>query len=121
MKCENNPKNKKAENSEITVDILFDVRYSVVTITEEEKKMNAADIVRKVLSDVGISQKKIASKIGLKTQQGFYNLLLAKQGMRIDNFVKVMDALGYDVVVKNRVTDEIILVEVSPCDTDTDE
>lgn len=73
--------------------------------------MNAADIVRKVLGDVGLSQKKLATKIGLKTQQGVFNMLNAKQGMRIDNFIKIMDVLGYEVVVRNKVNDEIIVVE----------
>lgn len=78
--------------------------------------MNAADIVRKVLVEVGISQKKLATKIGLKTQQGVFNMLNAKQGMRIDNFIKVMDVLGYDVVVRNRVNDEEIIVEAGKDD-----
>ena len=83
--------------------------------------MNAADIVRQVMDSVGMSQKKMATKIGLKTQQSVFNILNAKQGMRIDNFIKMMNVLGYDVVVKNRVTDETITVEVETCDTDTAE
>ena len=83
--------------------------------------MKAADIVRQVMDSVGMSQMKMAKKIGLKTQQSVFNILNAKQGMRIDNFVKMMNVLGYDVVVKNRVTDEEIPVEVELCDTDTAE
>lgn len=83
--------------------------------------MRAADIVRQIMESVGVSQKKLATKIGLKTQQSVFNILNAKQGMRIDNFIKMMDVLGYDVMVKNRVTDEMIKVEVESCDTDTDE
>lgn len=81
--------------------------------------MKAADIVRQIMDSVGVSQKKLADKIGLKTQQSVFNILNAKQGMRIDNFVKIMNVLGYDVIVKNRVTDEETKVEVSTCDTDT--
>lgn len=73
--------------------------------------MNAADIVRKVLGGVNMSQKKLATKIGLKSQQGVFNMLNAKQGMRIDNFIKIMDVLGYEVVVRNKVNDETIVVE----------
>ena len=80
--------------------------------------MKAADIVRHVLEDIGMSQKKLATKIGIKTQQSVFNMLSAKQGMRIDNFIKIMNVLGYDVMVKNRVTDETIIVEVETCDTD---
>lgn len=83
--------------------------------------MRAADIVRQIMDSVGMSQKKMADKIGLKTQQSVFNILNAKQGMRIDNFVKMMNVLGYDVVVKDRVTDKEIAVEVESCDTDTAE
>ena len=83
--------------------------------------MKAADIVRQVMDSVGMSQKKLADKIGLKTQQSVFNILNAKQGMRIDNFVKMMNVLGYDVMVKHRVTDQEITVEVDACDTDTGE
>lgn len=83
--------------------------------------MRAADIIRQVLANKGLSQKKLATKMGLKTQQSIFNILNAKQGMRIDNFIKMMNILGYDVIVKDRVNDEIIEVEVGSCDTDTDE
>ena len=83
--------------------------------------MKAADIVRYGMESLGVSQKQLATKIGLKTQQSVFNILNAKQGMRIDNFVKMMNVLGYDVMVKHRVTDQEIIVEVEACDTDTGE
>lgn len=84
-------------------------------------KMKAAEIVRHGMESLGVSQKQLATKIGLKTQQSVFNILNAKQGMRIDNFVKMMNVLGYDVMVKHRVTDQEIIVEVEACDTDTGE
>ena len=81
--------------------------------------MKAAEIVRHGMESLGVSQKQLATKIGLKTQQSVFNILNAKQGMRIDNFVKMMNVLGYDVMVKHRVTDQEITVEVEACDTDT--
>ena len=74
--------------------------------------MNAVEIVRMAIEESGLSQKKVGEKIGLKTQQGMFNLLKAKKGMRIDNFVALMDALGYDVVVKHRVNDKEVVVEM---------
>lgn len=70
----------------------------------------AGQIAREVLDAAGISQKKLAEKMGLKTQQAVFNLLKAKNGMRVDNFVKMMNLLGYDVVVRNKVTDEEVFV-----------
>lgn len=65
----------------------------------------AGQIAKEVLDAAPISQKKLAEKMGLKTQQAVFNLLKAKNGMRVDNFVKMMNALGYDVVVRNKVSD----------------
>ena len=66
----------------------------------------AGQVARSVLEASGISQKKLAEKMGLKSQQAVFNLLKAKNGMRVDNFIKMMGLLGYDVVVRNKVTDE---------------
>ena len=78
----------------------------------------AGQIAREVLDASGISQKKLAEKMGLKTQQGVFNLLKAKNGMRTDNFVKMMNLLGYDVVVRNKVTDEEVFVSSEGSDSE---
>lgn len=78
----------------------------------------AGQIAREVLEASGISQKKLADKMGLKTQQGVFNLLKAKNGMRVDNFVKMMNLLGYDVVVRNKVTDEEVFVSAEGSDAE---
>ena len=63
-----------------------------------------------IKEQAGISQKKLAEKMGLNSQQAVYNMLNAKNGMRVDNFVKMMAVLGYDVIVRNRVNDEEIQI-----------
>ena len=73
-------------------------------------KKTAGQIAKDVLAASGISQKKLADKMGLKAQQAVFNLLNAKNGMRTDNFVKMMNILGYDVIVRDRVTDKETLV-----------
>ena len=74
--------------------------------------MNASAIVRKIMSEAGVSQKKIADQIGLNSQQAVFNMLNAKLGMRIDNFIKIMNALGYEVIVRNKDSNESIIVDV---------
>ena len=71
-------------------------------------KKTAIQAVKDIREDIGISQKKLAEKMELKSQQAVFNMLNAKNGMRVDNFVKMMEIMGYDVVVRNRVTDEEI-------------
>ena len=61
-----------------------------------------------IWKDSGLSQKKLAEKMELKSQQAAFNMLKAKNGMRADNFVKMMNILGYDVVIRNKVNDEEI-------------
>lgn len=77
---------------------------------------------RKLAYDIwnasGVSQKKLAEKMGLKTQQAVFNMLNAKNGMRVDNFVRMMNVLGYDVVVRNKVTDEETLVDAEGNDSE---
>jgi plasmid maintenance system antidote protein VapI len=70
----------------------------------------AIQLARDIWDASGISQKKLAEKMGLKTQQAVFNMLNAKNGMRVDNFVRMMNVLGYDVVVRNKVTDEETLI-----------
>ena len=70
----------------------------------------AGQLARDIWNESGISQKKLAEKMGLKTQQGVFNMFKAKNGMRVDNFVRMMNLLGYDVVVRNKVTDEETIV-----------
>lgn len=61
-----------------------------------------------IWKDSGLSQKKLAEKMELKSQQAAFNMLKAKNGMRADNFVKMMNILGYDVIIRNKVNDEEI-------------
>lgn len=71
-------------------------------------KKTALQAANEIRESIGISQKKLAEKMELKSQQAVFNMLNAKNGMRVDNFVKMMEIMGYDVVVRNKVTDEEI-------------
>ena len=73
-------------------------------------RKTAGVIARDALASAGISQKKLADKMGLKSQQALFSMLNAKNGMRVDNFVKIMDTLGFEVIVRNKVTDSEQLV-----------
>lgn len=114
---------KKTQNSKNTVDSKKIVVYTKVITNKEATTMKATELAKSIWEKSGISQKKLAVKIGVKYQQTILNMFNAKQGMRVDNFVKIMNALGYEVQVRNKVTDEIIIVtaEVESCDTGTDE
>lgn len=72
--------------------------------------MKSNEAVRAVMSGDGITQANLAAKLGYKTQSGVGNALSRENGMRVDVFVKMMNAMGYDVVVR-RGKDEMTITE----------
>ena len=72
--------------------------------------MKSNEVVRAVMSTDGITQANLAAKLGYKTQSGVGNALSRENGMRVDVFVKMMNAMGYDVVVR-RGKDEMTITE----------
>lgn len=77
-------------------------------------KITATQAANEIRKSLGISQKKLAEKMELKSQQAVFNMLNAKNGMRVDNFVNMMDIMGYDVIIRNKVTDEEIEIVGDP-------
>lgn len=72
--------------------------------------MKSNEAVRAVMTTDGITQANLAAKLGYKTQSGVGNALSRENGMRVDVFVKMMNAMGYDVVVR-RGKDEMTITE----------
>lgn len=72
--------------------------------------MKSNEAVRTVMANDGITQANLAAKMGYKTQSGVGNALSRENGMRVDVFVKMMNAMGYDVVVR-RGKDEMTITE----------
>lgn len=72
--------------------------------------MKSNEVVRSVMSADGITQTELANKLGYKTQSGVGNALSRENGMRVDVFVKMMNAMGYDVIVR-RGKDEMAVTE----------
>ena len=63
--------------------------------------MNEKDIIKEALKSRNITQKMLAEQAGYKRQSSYTSLMSGKS-MRVDNFVKLLDALGYDLIVKDR-------------------
>lgn len=72
--------------------------------------MKSNEVVRTVMSADGITQANLAAKLGYSGQSAVGNALSRENGMRVDVFVKMMNAMGYDVVVR-RGKDEITVTE----------
>lgn len=65
--------------------------------------MKAKDIIKKAMETDKITQKELAEAIGLKSQQAIGNLLVRENGMRLDGFLKMLDVMGYEVVVRKKL------------------
>jgi ribosome-binding protein aMBF1 (putative translation factor) len=68
-----------------------------------EIKKNEKQIIRDAMAADGITQKELADALGLVGQQSVGNMLSRKNSMRLDNFVKMLDAMGYAVVVRKKL------------------
>ena len=62
--------------------------------------MNEKDIVYEAMKSCGWTQKELASHAGYNTQSAISNRLNGKS-MRVDTFVKLLSAMGYEVVVRS--------------------
>lgn len=65
--------------------------------------MTDKDIVRAAMAEGKITQKELADALGLVGQQSIGNMLKRQNSMRLDNFVKILGAMGYQVVVKKKL------------------
>lgn len=62
--------------------------------------MNEKDIIREAMVSCGWNQEILAQKVGYKTQSAISNRLSGKS-MRVDTFVKLLAAMGYEVMVRS--------------------
>lgn len=63
--------------------------------------MNAKSIVELVMKETGQTQSQIAVLIGAKGQQNI-SAAMNRADLKVGFFVKVLNAMGYEVVVKKR-------------------
>lgn len=62
--------------------------------------MNEKDIVKEAMKSCGWTQVTLAEKCGYATQSAVSSRLNGKS-MRVDTFVKLLTAMGYEVVVRS--------------------
>lgn len=65
--------------------------------------MKANEIVQKIMETDGITQKKLAEALGFSAPQYVGNMLYRKNGMRADNLVKMLNVMGYEVVIRKKI------------------
>lgn len=66
--------------------------------------MTEKDVVRELMAMRGWSQAKLAAEAGFKSQSNITGLLNNNQnGIRIDNLFKMLDAMGCEIVVRDKM------------------
>ena len=66
--------------------------------------MTEKDVVRELMVMRGWSQAKLAAEAGFKSQSNITGLLNQNQnGIRIDNLFKMLDAMGCEIVVRDKM------------------
>lgn len=84
-----------------TVDVEA-LEIAASKLKEEVTGENAADIVRNVLSREKLNQKELAEKMGSVRQNVSQMLTRTSKGMRCDSFEKMIETLGYEIVVRKK-------------------
>ena len=66
--------------------------------------MTEKDVVRKGMTMRGWSQPKLAVESGFKSQSNITGLLNNnKNGIRMDNLFRMLDAMGFEIVVRDKM------------------
>lgn len=63
--------------------------------------MNEREIIRAAMKSRSYTQAMLADNLGYKSQNGIAQRLRGKE-MRIETFVKFLNALGYEVIVRDK-------------------
>lgn len=65
-------------------------------------QMNEKEIIRECLRLSKISQEELKNRLGYATQSGVSNKLNSGKSMNVSTFVKMLDAMGYRLVVESK-------------------
>ena len=75
--------------------------------------MTEKEIIRKAMSVRGFNQTILANKANLKRQSNVSEMLRSKN-LRVDNLVRLLDTMEFDVVVKDRNGSDVWKITLDP-------
>lgn len=65
--------------------------------------MKSNEVIKEVMASEGVTQKALATAMGLKSAQAVGNILYRDSSVRVSSFVKMLDIMGYEVVVRKKI------------------
>ena len=72
--------------------------------------MKAGEAIKQAMKGDGLTQIKLAEKLGYKVQAAVGNVLTRENAMKVESLLKMAHAMGYDVVIR-RGKEEIVVTE----------
>lgn len=64
--------------------------------------MNWSDIIIEALNERNMTKTALSEKMGYARPSSVTDALACKKGIRIDNFAKMLEAMGYDVIIRDQ-------------------
>jgi len=74
------------------------------------EKLTAKEIIRKLMAEKKMSMREASEEIGFPRKTSLSNILYSKKSMNLDTFQKIMDGLGWDVLVQQRSSKRCFMV-----------
>lgn len=65
--------------------------------------MKAQEVITNAMKAGSVTQKELANALGFKSQQAIGNIVTRNQGVKVDIFVKALEAMGYEVFVRKKI------------------
>lgn len=72
--------------------------------------MNIVEAINECLRFRGMNKSKLSEKMGMTRPQVLNNQLSRGAGMRLETVLAMVNALGYDVVLKDRISGAEVVV-----------
>ena len=66
------------------------------------EKLTAKEIIRTLMAEKEMSIREASEEIGFPRRGALASVLYSKKSMNLDTFQKIMDGLGWDVLVQQR-------------------
>lgn len=73
-------------------------------------KKTAGEALRDARVKANVTYKKVAEKSGAHNYQYVQKVMNPKYNARTNTFVEMASAMGYDIIMRDRVTDEEVLI-----------
>ena len=77
------------------------------------EKFTAKEIIRKLMAERKMSIREASEDIGFPRRGALASVLYSKKSMNLDTFQKIMDGLGWDVLVQQRSSKRCFMVSMA--------